>query len=798
MHSVVQTSVFLTMALPKQYDMQARAEHWRTYWQDNKIYAFNFDVSKPTYVVDTPPPYVSADHLHSGHIMSYSQAEFIVRYKRMQGHNILYPMGFDDNGLPTERFVEKKYNIDKTKITKSEFVKLCLEETKKGAQTYKNLWNGLGISVDWSMTYSTISPVAVKVSQWSMVDLWQKGALYRKELPMLWCPFCQTALAQADLEDLEEESYMNYINFAGPEGDLTIATTRPELIPAVVAIYVHPDDARFAGIIGKEVAVPLCNYSVKVHTSDAVDPEKGTGIMMVSTWGDQEDVEKWRTDNLETRSLFTPDGHLNELGGAYAGLSIMDARAQILIDMEAGGLLVKKEKITHAKNIHERCSTPTEFVQSKQWFIKMADNKDAWHEMGDKLRWFPDSRKHDFHRWVDSLKWDWCISRQRFFGVPLPIWYCGACEEPVFAPEESLPVDPTEQACPLAACPKCGHGEFIPEQDVADTWATSSCTPFLVRELVQDEEIKKHLFPVSLRPNAHEIIRTWDFYSVVKSWYHFGDIPFKDVMISGHGLDEQGRKISKRLGNFKPSDDLLAEHGPDSIRYWATGAGLGQDLRFNEAELEKGKKTINKLWNVAKLYEMHLGENTAFAEPTISSLEPADVWILQKLNATIKEATAGFESYQYVKARDAMASFFWSDVADNYVEFIKYRLWGDDVASKEAARSTLGHVLKTVLLLYAPILPFITEDLYSELFAGAAPSIHLESWPKALSLEGAVDISDFETALAAIEEIRKYKSTNAISLGKELEEYTLQTACDLEKYGHFIGKAIRVARLERA
>lgn len=784
------------MALPKQYDMQARAEHWRQYWQDNNIYAFSFDDSRPTYVVDTPPPYVSADHLHSGHIMSYSQAEFIVRYKRMQGHNILYPMGFDDNGLPTERFVEKKYKIDKSKITKSEFVKLCLEETQKGAQTYRRLWNSLGISVDWNMTYSTISPVAVKVSQWSMVDLWKKNALYRKELPMLWCPFCQTALAQADLDDLKEESYMNYISFAGPEGDLTIATTRPELIPAVVAIYVHPDDARFAAIIGKEVQVPLCNYSVKIHTSTAVDPEKGTGIMMVSTWGDQEDVEKWRTDGLETRSLFTPDGKLNELGGEYAGLSIMETRARILEDLEAEGLLLKKDKITHTKNIHERCSTPTEFVQSKQWFIKIADNKEAWHEMGDRLRWFPEVRKQDFHRWVDSLKWDWCISRQRFYGVPLPIWYCAACEEPVFAPEESLPVDPTEQACPVAACPKCGHSEFTPEQDVADTWATSSCTPFLVRELVQDEAIKRHLFPVSLRPNAHEIIRTWDFYSVVKSWYHFGDVPFKDVMISGHGLDDQGRKISKSLGNYKPSDDLLAEHGPDSIRYWATGAGLGQDLRFNEAELEKGKKTINKLWNVAKLYEMHLGEDRHLIPPTAASLEPADIWILQKLNATIQEVTEAFEGYMYVRARDAMATFFWSDLADNYIEFIKYRLWGEDAASKQAALSTLGHILKTVLLLYAPILPFITEELYAEFFQQAEEkSIHLAVWPQVMSLEGTTYISDFDTAIAAIEEIRKYKSTNQIALGKELESYTLETRCDLVKYGTFISRAIRVLEL---
>lgn len=786
--------VAYSMPLPKKYLEEERLSHWRSYWEEQKTYAFTYDRARPTYVVDTPPPYVSADHLHVGHIMSYSQAEFIVRFKRMRGYNVFYPMGFDDNGLPTERFIEKKYNVDKSTISKSAFVALCLEETKKGAQTYKNLWSDLGISIDWSKTYSTISPVAVKVSQWSLVDSWKKGALYRKEMPMLWCPFCQTALAQADLDDLEEAGVMNYIAFDGPEGQLTIATTRPELIPAVVGIYVHPDDTRFQGIVGKEVGVPLCDYTVTVRTSTAVDPEKGTGIMMVSTWGDQEDVEKWRTDSLETRALFSPEGKLTDQAGPYAGMSILEARTAILADLEKAGRLINQDAITHTKNVHERCGTPTEFVQSKQWFIAMADKKDAWHAMGDKLTWYPEQRKQDFHRWVDSLKWDWCISRQRFYGVPLPIWYCSSCETPAFAPESVLPIDPSEDACPISACEACGHTEFTPELDVADTWATSSCTPFLLRELVSDTEIKAQLFPVSLRPNAHEIIRTWDFYSVVKSWYHFGDIPFRDVMISGHGVDEEGRKISKSLGNYTPSDELVKTHGPDAIRYWATGAGLGQDLRFNEAEMEKGKKTVNKLWNVAKLYEMHAGDSPLIPLKQ-THLEHADVWILTQLNTCIAQVTEAFESYQYVKARDSLATFFWSDFADNYIEFIKYRLWGENETSKAMALATLGYVLKNVLLLYAPILPFITEDIFMELFPGNEGSIHLTPWPEKVDLQGTVAIDDFASAIAAIEEIRKFKSTNQIALGKELESYTLETPCDLATYGDFIAKAIRVHTL---
>lgn len=787
----------MAVDLPQKYNREDSENRVKNFWEQEGVFKFNPQNEKPLYIVDTPPPYVSADHLHSGHIMSYAQAEFIVRYKRMKGFNVFYPMGFDDNGLPTERFVEKKYKVDKSKIAKSEFIKICLQETELGSQTYKKLWNDLGISVDWSKTYSSISPIATKVSQWSIIDLHKKGALYRDKAPVLWCPSCRTAIAQADLEDQEEESKMNYINFKSSSGqDLTIATTRPELLPACVALYVNPNDKRFKDLIGSKAVVPLFDYEIDIKSSDKVDIETGTGLMMVCTWGDKEDLEKWQVDNLETRSLINEDGTLNELGGKYQSLKLKEARKQILEDLESKGLLIKQESITHAVSVHERCGTPAEFIQSKQWFIKIADKKDVWLKYGEKLNWYPKFKEKDYELWVNSIKWDWCISRQRYYGVPFPIWYCSECQEAIFAKEEDLPVYPHESQPNIEKCPKCGNKSFVPENDVMDTWATSSCTPFLLRELVDDPKIKEKLFPTTLRPNAFEIIRTWDFYSIVKSHYHFNTLPFENVMISGHGVDEKGVKFSKRLGNYILPEKIIAEYGADALRYWATGATLGKNLRFSIEEIKKGLKTATKLWNVARFITMSLDDVSL--ELIDKDFEPADVWIINELNKTQKEVTKAFDGYTYAKAKDELDIFFWSKFADYYIEFVKYRIFGDDHNSKKSAQQTLLNVFLAVLKMYAPILPFITEEIYLSIYKDTekSKSIHISNWPNTIEIKTNLDISDFGEAITVIDEIRKHKSENNISLGKELDEYKLKTKVDLDKYGEFIKKAIRVKEIQ--
>ncbi|PIP17390.1 MAG: valine--tRNA ligase, partial [Candidatus Portnoybacteria bacterium CG23_combo_of_CG06-09_8_20_14_all_37_13] len=401
------------------------------------MYQFQPKSEKSVFSVDTPPPYVSAEHLHAGHIMSYAQAEFIVRFKRMQGFNVFYPMGFDDNGLPTERFVEKKYKLDKSKVSRQDFIKLCLKETKTGAQNYKKLWHLLGISIDWSQTYSTIDDRCRKISQKSFLDLFKKNLVYRAEQPTMWCPACQTALAQADLEDKQERTYLNYIKFF-PVGNadlrsLQIATTRPELLEACVALFYHPEDKRYKNL--KKAKLPIFNFEVPVLTDKNVDPKFGTGLIMVCAWGDTEDIRKWQEHKLETRPIFTEKTKPEE---------ILKKRQDILEKLKQKNLLIKQEQITHALNVHERCETPVEFVLTKQWFIKILENKNDLLKRGEELKWFPEFMKRRYFDWVKNLKWDWCISRQRYYGVPFPVWYCQNCGGIILAENKNLPVDPTE------------------------------------------------------------------------------------------------------------------------------------------------------------------------------------------------------------------------------------------------------------------------------------------------------------------------------------------------------------------
>lgn len=770
------------------YDAHEIEERWKTFWATENVFSFDAQSQAPFYVVDTPPPYVSADHLHAGHIMSYAQAEFIVRYKRMRGFNVYYPMGFDDNGLPTERFIEKKYNVDKSKITRPEFVKLCLEETKKGAATYRQLWHDLGISVDWNHTYSTINEHSQRIAQRSFVDLYKKNHLYRAEKPVMWCTHCQTTLAQADLDDLARETEFVYIEVPVEGGGaLTFATTRPEMYPSCVGISVHPDDERYQKYIGKIITMPLTNTKILLTTDEKIDPTFGTGVVYYCSSGDAQFLG-WEARHSiakeDKKYILGPDGRMNKDAGKYEGLTVTEAKQQITADLTELGVVKKVEKIQQVVNVHERCDTPIEYVTSKQWFIKIADQKEKWLELGRQVNWYPESRRNDYETWVNGLNWDWCISRQRYYGVPIPVWYDKKTGEPVLPEENELPVDPT-QYTPKGYQAK----DLIPETDVLDTWATSSVSPQIISELVKDKDIQEKLYPATLRPNAFEIIRTWDFYSIVRGYYENGHLPFRDVMVSGHGLAEDGRKMSKRLGNYMPSQDLLDTYGADAIRYWATGARLGQNLRFSTKEVEMGHKTAVKLYNVARFATMH--DDTGNA----GRLEHADVWILQELNACIASVTRAFDDYSYSQARDVLDSFFWSKFTDYYLEFIKYRLFGEDEESKGAAVATLKTVFLAVLKMYAPLMPFITEQIYQDLYKEEAKSIHLSSWPEESMLSNDLNVDDFTQALAVIDEIRKHKALQQISLGKEISDYQLGTKVDLAKYGEFIRKVCRVDKL---
>jgi valyl-tRNA synthetase len=783
--------------ISKHYNPSETEPKWREFWEKEGIYKFDPRSKGEVFSIDTPPPYVSADHLHAGHVMSYAQAEFVVRYKRMQGYNVYYPMGFDDNGLPTERFVEKKYKINKSKISRADFIKLCLAETKKGSETYRKLWSLLGISVDWSKTYSTINDHCRKISQWSFLDLYKKDKIYKAKKPILWCTTCRTAIAQADLEAEEKESSLVYIRVKIETGkEIVFATTRPELLPAVMGISVNPNDKRYKKLIGKKVMMPLTKKKVVLTADEAADMQYGSGVVYYCSYGSGECIE-WLSRHPEAKptELILSNGRFSKAGGKYEGMKVLEARKKIVADLQEVGAIEKIEPIKHSVYTHERCGTDVEYIESQQWFIKLLVSKMQFLKRGDELKWHPKSMKKNYEDWVKNLKWDWCISRQRYYGVPFPVWYCQKCGEIILPEEKDLPVDPLEEQPKIKSCPKCGSKKFSPEEDVLDTWATSSLTPLIAQKLVSEKKSQEKLYPSSLRPQAFEIIRTWLFYTIVKSHYHHNQLPFLNAMISGHGLDEQGRKISKRLGNYIPPEKIIEEYGADAVRYWATGATLGQSLRFNILEVKKGRRTTTKLWNVARLLAMHTKKPQSPKEK--DHLEKADLWILEEMNKTIAAVTKNFESYTYAKSKEEIDKFFWSKLADYYVEFVKYRLFGTNKKSKEAAVKTLSLVFFNVLKMYAPIMPFVTEEIFQTFFKNMekTKSIHVSNWPAEMKFTANADISDFSEAIKAIDEIRKSKTKQGISLGAEIESLTLKTNVDLKKYGKFIQRVGRVKKI---
>ena len=728
---------------PKNYDYKSVEEKISKYWEDNDIYKFSLeDKGKDIYSVDTPPPYVSSAHLHVGHVMSYSQAEFIIRYKRMKGYNVFYPMGFDDNGLPTERYVEKKYKINKSKITREEFIDLCLKETKIGIDIYKSLWRSVGISADYSLSYSTIDERCRKTAQKSFLDLYGKGLIERRNEPILWCPQCRTSLAQADVVMEEFTGVLYDIEFKSDEGKgLIISTTRPELLGGCVAVYANPADERYRFLEGKSVKTPLYNKNVPVKYDESVDMSYGSGLMMVCTWGDAEDVKKWKEHSLDTAIIIDRSGRLNELSGGYKGLNVRDAKKGIVEDLRKMSLIKLEKPLNHNVGVHDRCSTPVEFILAEQWFIKILENKEKFIDAGNRMSWHPQFMKTRYDEWINNLKWDWNISRQRFYGVPFPVWYCAECGEVVVASEKELPVDPAVIMPVNMKCKKCGGSKLIPENDVMDTWMTSSLTP-LINSLwsYEDAESKKlynTIYPMGLRPQAQEIIRTWLFYTVVKSVYHTGDIPFKDVMISGWGLDKNGKKMSKSLGNFVSPEEITGKYSADALRYWASKANLGQDLRFSEEDVANGRRLTIKIWNAARFLITNVESDFNPYEKNVKDLKLSriDEWILTEFENTLKSCGNYMESYEYSLCMRTLQDFFYNSYCDNYLEIIKNVFWDESEESSERKKTVLNimyFISLNAVKMFAPFMPFITEELYLSFYKRYEKdkSIHKSFWPE--------------------------------------------------------------------
>ncbi len=781
----------------EKYEPKEAEPRWQNYWADQKIFSFNpDDLHREIYSVDTPPPTVSGK-MHIGHAFSYAQQDFIVRFQRMLGKNVFYPFGTDDNGLPTERLIEKTKHVKAKDMDRQAFVRLCLETLDNELRPrYVADWKRIGMSCDWSIRYTTIDRHCQALSQRSFIQLYKKGREYRKDAPTMWCPECQTGISQVECQDKELDSTFNDIVFkvkddAGAERELIIATTRPELLPACVAVFYHPDDERYQHLNGKEAKVPLFELYVPIMPDERADPEKGTGIVMCCTFGDQTDMEWQRAHNLPIRMAITSDGKMTSLAGKYDGKTIKEARREIISELKENELLINQKPIKHTVNVHERCGTEIEFIKSKQWFIKYLDLKEEMFKWGEELNWYPSYMKVRYDHWVKGLQWDWLISRQRYFGIPFPVWYCAKCDDIVLAREEDLPVDPLVDKPPVSKCRKCGYTEFRPEMDVLDTWATSSLTPQIATELFKNKPIYKKLQPMSLRPQAHDIITFWLFNTVVKSQLHNGMNPWVDVVISGHAQDPHGKKMSKSKGNIVEPQVMIEKFSADALRFWAAGSKLGDDLPFQEKELVTGIKFTTKLWNASKFAIMHLQDFNPDYEGAVrmaapQKLEFFDRWLLSKLNRLVKECTETFMRYEYAKTKFDVEQFFWKTLCDNYLEIAKDRLYNPAVRGTEArlsAQYALYNALLANLKLIAPIMPHITEEVYSIYFAKKEnkKSIHISEWPKADELLINEEIEKAgDAAVEIISAVRKFKSEKQISLKVELSKLTIECEPELK------------------
>jgi valyl-tRNA synthetase len=777
------------MSLSKRYNPRTVEPRLQSEWEASGVYYYDRASTKPVYSIDTPPATVSG-HLHLGHVYSYSHPDFMARFWRMNGYNVFYPMGYDDNGLPTGRLVEKLTGRTAREMERQAFVEQCRAIGGEYGAEYETLWKRMGLSVDWRHTYRTIDDRAVRISQHSFIELYEKGRVERRKAPTIWCPECGTAIAQAELDDLERTSTFYTLAFkltsSVPLGNVTlpIATTRPELLPACVAVFVHPGDDRYRGLVGQSVTVPLFGQSVPLLEDPDADPDKGTGAVMCCTFGDVADVGWWYTHKLPLVEAIDAQGHLTRAAGDYAGQPVRAARQQIVHSLHERGLLLDQAPTDQTVRVHERCDTPVEYIVTPQWFLRVLDFKQELLQAGEQIAWHPTHMKVRYSQWVENLGWDWCLSRQRAFGVPFPVWYCQACGQIAVADSDELPVDPQEHT-PSDPC-ACGSRCFTPEQDVMDTWATSSLTPQIAGRWLSDPELYRQVYPMSLRAQAHEIIRTWAFYTIVKSFHHFGALPWKETAISGWAIAGEGMgKISKSRGGGPMGPlEMIEQYSADAVRYWAASTSLGKDAVISETKVQMGAKLVNKLWNVARFSQrflLHAEAGSPAAGPAVPAdeippLSPADRWILARTQQLIRSATTYMHGYDYAAAKSETESYFWAALADNYLEMAKMRLYDESDPAREGALYALDHALLTVLKLFAPFVPHVTERIYLGLFAEreGAPSIHLSPWPTVNPrLENDTDLTSGQVLVEIATAVRRFKSEHSLSLGSELEQMQL-------------------------
>ena len=818
-------------SVPSQFESKEAEEKWSKVWEEALTYRYAEGSHAPTYVIDTPPPTVSGS-LHVGHVFSYTQTDVVARFQRMRGRNVFYPMGWDDNGLPTERRVQNYYHVrcepgapavdvsaleqaddaarklPPRKLQRGAFIDLCVRLTAEDEKAFKALWQRLGLSVDWSQEYSTISEHSRRIAQLSFLDLFEKKHVYTLEAPTMWDVDFKTAGAQAEVEDRPMRGAFHKIRFAVEGGgEFNIATTRPELLPACVAVATHPDDERYRALIGKNAITPLFRAPVPIFASPLVDPAKGTGILMVCTFGDATDVQWWREEKFPLRQTVGRDGRMapvefgteafpskdaaaaNAVYATVLGKSMSEARrlmVEALRDPQgsadrngAAPLIGEPEPLEHAVKFFEKGDRPLEFVSSRQWFVRLMNQRDKLIEMGDRMEWHPDFMRLRFKNWTENLQIDWCVSRQRYFGVPIPVWYrTGAGGEadyssPLVPEAARLPIDPTVDVPKgFTEAQRDRPDGFTADPDVFDTWFTSSMTPQIASGWTQNPARHKKLFPMDVRPQSHEIIRTWAFYTIAKAWLHEGTVPWKRVAISGWVLDPDRKKMSKSKGNVVTPMHLLDQYGSDAVRYWSLAARLGVDTAFDEKVLKVGRRLVVKVYNATRYV---LGQQA----PEGPITHAIDLGFLHQLQGVIETATTQLDAMDYAGALDTIERFFRDSFTDSYLELVKGRARNEaDPSGRASAVTTLRKGLSVLLRLLAPYLPYVTEEAWSWDFAGdEKKSVHLSAWPEArelASLGASREHAEVYTlAKGALGAINRAKTQAGGTVGRQVLALTL-------------------------
>jgi valyl-tRNA synthetase len=792
---------------PEKPTLDGLEDKWAVLWEDRGTY--RFDRSRPRaeiYSIDTPPPTVSGS-LHVGHVFSYTHTDTVARFQRMRGRAVFYPIGWDDNGLPTERRVQNYFGVrcdpslpydpgfappDKpgkqvVPVSRRNFVELCNRLTDIDEKAFEDVWRRVGLSVDWSLLYTTIGDASRATAQRAFLRNLARGEAYVAEAPTLWDVTFRTAVAQAELEDREQPGAFHRIRFHADERPVYIETTRPELLPACVALVAHPDDDRYRELVGTTVRTPLFGARVPVVAHHLAEPDKGSGIAMICTFGDLTDVTWWRELNLDTRAILDWNGRLlpeppagvaREPYAELAGRTVHAARERVVeLLRDSGDLDGEPRPVSRPVKFYEKGTKPLEIVTTRQWYIRNGGRDAALRSRllarGAELTWYPAYMKARYDNWVEGLAGDWLISRQRFFGVPIPVWYpLDGDGEPVYSTpltpsEDVLPVDPSSDTPPGYTEDQRGKPEgFTGDPDVMDTWATSSLTPQIAGGWERDPALFEKVFPYDLRPQAHDIIRTWLFSTVVRAHLEHDSLPWAGAALSGWILDPDRKKMSKSKGNVVTPMDLLVQHGSDAVRYWAAGGRLGTDTAFDTGQIKVGRRLAIKILNASK-FVLGLGEVAGDAPVT----EPLDRSMLATLTEVVRDATTAFEANDYSRALERTERFFW-DLCDDYLELVKTRAYGEG-AEAVSARAALRQALSVVLRLFAPILPYVTEEVWSWWREG---SVHVAEWPVTDELTGGGDPAVLAATADVLRQVRRVKSEAKVSMRAEVERAAVRGA----------------------